>query len=82
MSAPRDVILTVADVRPYLRQLYDEHPAGCCLHIVTDDGNLEHGDVEFCMNEAEENGHDLCLALAIAIRSLSFSQRRRLITHR
>lgn len=34
--------------------------AGCCLHLVTEDGNVDDGSVAYCQSEAAEAGHADC----------------------
>lgn len=69
---------TVPDMLPVCRLLYAEHSAGCCLHIVLDDYNVEDHSVEFCIEHAEAAGHPFCASLARALRSMSRTQRRKL----
>lgn len=33
-----------------------ENPTGGLLHIVLDDGNIEHGNIHYCMEECEKEG--------------------------
>ena len=69
---------TVPEALPFVRTLYESHGAGCCLHIVLDDGNIEDSSVEFCIRYAEEQGHGSCAALARMLRSMSKTQRQKL----
>lgn len=55
----------------------DNGGAGCCLHIVTDDGNVESGHVEACLNRAIAEGHADCEALARLLSGMSKTQRLR-----
>jgi hypothetical protein len=67
--------------------LYSEYwkGAGCCLHITTDDFNIEDSSVDFCIEHAKKavaggrddrgNTHDDCLALAHKIRALALRER-------
>lgn len=41
VDKPRDRP-TVPDVLPLVRAIYERHCAGCCLHIVTDDGVITY----------------------------------------
>ena len=66
-------------VIPLARRIYERHPTGCCLHIVLDDENLEDGQIEFCAARAHESGHALCAAVALLMRAMSKTQRRRVV---
>lgn len=74
----RDNTLTVHDVFPYAQAIYDRSCVGCCVHIVLDDQNVRESDVEFCCEYALENGHADCLAVALALRRMSKTQRLKL----
>lgn len=69
---------TVPEVTPLVEALYQRHGAGCCLHIVLDDGNVRDSDVDFCVTYAEEQGHEDCLHLAQQLRAMSRTQRAKL----
>jgi hypothetical protein len=34
--------------------IYEQHPCGCCWHIVLDDGNMDDGSVKACIRWANE----------------------------
>jgi hypothetical protein len=80
------VRLTVPDVAPLVRALYERHAAGCCLHIVLDDLNVSDDDVRFCIEFArsEDATHDrpedrdACVALGEKLLSMSRTQRLKL----
>lgn len=61
-----------------VRAVYARHRAGCCLHIVTDDGNVEQSDAEYCLAAAREAGHADCLAAAELLVRMSSTQRGKL----
>jgi hypothetical protein len=69
---------TVPEVAPLVRALYEVHPAGCCLHIVLDDGNVQDSNVQFCLDLAVERGHASCAALAVLLGGMSKTQRTKL----
>lgn len=69
---------TIAEVLPLVESLYSEHPAGCCLHIVLDDGNVRDSDVDFCRQWAIDHKHEDCEKLALKLRSMSRTQRAKL----
>jgi hypothetical protein len=71
----RDAEATAAyeRIRAFMRQ----HPAGCCLHIVLDDGNLENGFVDYCLEYATTNGHEECMAVAKIVQRMSKTQRKK-----
>lgn len=60
--------------------IYARHAAGCCLHIVLDDGNYEDHHVAYCRKYAIENGCDECLELSDLLLLMSPSQRHKLST--
>lgn len=66
---------TIPEVFPLVKQLYDSDSAGCCLHIVLDDGNVEDHSVQCCIDNAK---HDFCRDLAIILMKMSKTQRLKL----
>lgn len=68
---------TVPDVLPLVRAVYARHCAGCCLHILTDDGNVCQDDADYCLQRAQETGHADCLAAAELLVQMSPTQRRK-----
>jgi hypothetical protein len=75
-NKPRDRP-TVPEVLPLVRRIYERHCAGCCLHIVTDDGNIEQGHVDFCVQQAKDQQHADCLAAAEMLAAMTETQRRK-----
>lgn len=71
---------TVPEVLPLVRELYNSPGgrAGCCLHIVLDDGNIDDDDVDFCIRWAIDQQHERCERLARILRLCSKTQRRKL----
>ncbi len=67
---------TVPEVLPLVNAVYKRHCAGCCLHILTDDGNVSDGDAQFCLDQAHEKGHADCIVAAEALRQMSKTQRK------
>lgn len=67
----------VPDLVPLIRAVYarENGGAGCCLHVVTDDGN--YGSVEFAASYARENGHPECIAAALMMSMMTYSQIKR-----
>jgi hypothetical protein len=63
------------------RELYRQHPAGCCLHVVLDDGNTKDRFVAFCEQYAKEKGHAECRELARELAKLSLTDRKKLRRH-
>lgn len=55
---------TAREVGLLIAKLYasPEGAAGCCLHVVTDDGNYECA--QFVLDEARRAGHPLCIEIA------------------
>lgn len=64
-----------------LREVYKRSPTGCCLHIMTDDGNVEDKDAAFIMTEAARREHDTCLRAAATLAELTEQQRLFLYQH-
>lgn len=71
---------TVPEVAPLVRALYARWGggAGCCLHVVLDDGNVEDSFVDHCIESARELGHGDCLLLGYLLRDMSKTQRIKL----
>lgn len=61
-----------------LHVVYIENAAGCCLHCVADDGNVDYGDVEWALEFALKSGHSDCEVAARAILALTQDQREEL----
>lgn len=56
--------------------LYRRHAAGCCLHIVLDDGNTDQDHADFCVKYAAERGCQ-CEGLARRLAAMTRTQRMR-----
>lgn len=71
---------TIPEVRPLVQALYatDGGGAGCCLHIVLDDSNIEDGSVEFCIGWAQKHSHPDCEKLGRLLLQMSKTQRLKL----
>lgn len=61
--------------RELVRSIYDRHGAGCCMHIVTDDGNIEDRDVQHCLAFVMKNECHECIALAALLLTIPESLR-------
>ncbi len=75
------VAVTVDLVLPVVRSLYRRHSAGCCWHIVVDDGNLDDDDVRWVVKEwmpKTECKARECLQLAELMPKLTLAQRQEL----
>ena len=70
--------LTIPEVLPFVRDLYQRNAVGCCLHIVLDDGNIKDKDVEFCINQAVELKGNYLLELLASLASFACLRLRRL----
>lgn len=55
--------------------IYFRSAAGCCWHIVLDDGNIEDSLVQSCMSDAQ---HIECREIGPLILKMSPTQRRKL----
>ena len=69
------------DVLPLARAIYHEHAAGCCAHIVLDDGNLEDKHVGWSLVHAIQKKHPICIAALTSIAALSEEERQQLYNH-
>lgn len=69
---------TVPDVLPLVRDVYQRNALGCCLHILTDDGNMEESHGQFCLGQARKAGHADCIAAAEALVQMSKTQRKKI----
>ncbi len=73
---------TVPEVLPLVQAIYERHCAGCCLHILTDDGNVEQSSADFCLARAQEAGHADCLGAAEMLVQMSSTQRTKIYNYR
>lgn len=71
----------VPEAAELIRQIYASAGggSGCCLHLVTDDHNLERHFVEWSAEYARERGHELCERTARMLAAMTRSQRDRAI---
>ena len=75
---PRQPKPSIIEVMPLVKALYErwEGGAGCCLHILLDDDNIDDDSAVFCLNNAIESRHADCEQLARLICRMSWTQRR------
>jgi hypothetical protein len=75
---------TVPEVLPLVQALYArwDGGAGCCMHILLDDTNVDDDSARFCLQRARETGHPDCLALGELLVRMSKTQRRKLARHK
>lgn len=66
---------SVPSVLPFVRAVYARHCAGCCLHIVTDDGNTEQAYIDGCLQRALSANHADCIAAAQLLAQMAQTQR-------
>jgi hypothetical protein len=57
-------------------ELYEDNCVGCCMHIVTDDFNIEDEHVQFCIDYAKRKNHALCLEIGERLLELTEEERR------
>ncbi len=64
----------VPDLAPLIAAVYasENGGAGCCLHVVTDDGNWD--SVDFVLGYAREQGHPACIKAAEMMSQMTESQ--------
>ena len=70
-------IMTPPTADELAQSIYDRHSAGCCLHIVLDDGNVEDGHVSFCLDEARKRDCRECEQLATMMLAMTPRDRAR-----
>lgn len=64
--------------------IYNKYPAGGCLHIVLDDGNIEDGHIKFCIDEIMklEDGRNKEIFLVCANNLMKMTKTQRLKVYR
>jgi hypothetical protein len=63
------------EMQPLVKAIYARHGAGCCWHVVLDDGNVGDDSVRFCIQEAQRNNCDCCKLLIPLMLRASRTQR-------
>lgn len=66
-------------VQSLQRRIYAGNAAGCCLHIVIDDGNLDDDSVAHCIENAKSNNHPVCIALSHILKGFDAEHRALLL---
>lgn len=66
---------TLAHLMPLVDHIYLRDTQGCCLHLVTDDDNVETSNVAFCYRRAVEQHHRDCELAARLLLSMTRTQR-------
>jgi hypothetical protein len=69
---------SIPEVAPRFAAYYRDNPVWGSLHIVLDDGNVEDSSVDYCIQWATDSGDKEGLALALILRQMSKTQRRKL----
>ena len=69
---------TILDVLPMIVSYYGNNPAGGCLHLILDDGNIGDDSVRFCLNQAINCGDVDAEYIAKKLLLMSKTQRRKL----
>jgi len=66
------------DIRRTIDRIYNTAAggAGCCLHVVVEDGNYDDSAVEVCIRDAQATGHIMCQTVADFLRRLTRDERR------
>lgn len=77
MDSPEEELLKamIPVVETLTRLIYEHHGAGCCMHITTDDGNIEDVHVQHCLKIAVTAEHMHCIALASLLLTIPESMR-------
>jgi hypothetical protein len=67
---------TVEQIVPLIEAIYRTRGglAGCCLHLVFDDGNYGRDSVAYCLEIAREYKHERCIKLAELCLEMSRTQ--------
>jgi hypothetical protein len=75
---------TIPEVLPLVQAYYAKpgNFAGGSLHIVLDDGNVNDGSVQFCIDYAREKGDEDGIALGMLLLRMSKTQRSKLYASR
>lgn len=75
-----DMKPTIPEIAPLVQQLYATPGAGagCCLHIVLDDQNVDNHFVQSCLENAINRKHVLCERIAGKMLLMSRTQRLKL----
>lgn len=75
--SPEDELLAamIPVVEVLQRLIYEQHAAGCCMHITTDDGNIEDDHVRYCFDTAVRADHFHCASLAALLLTIPESMR-------
>lgn len=66
------------DIRRTIDRIYETEAgsAGCCLHVVVEDGNYGDSAVEVCITDAHARGHLMCQMVADFLRKMTPGERR------
>lgn len=75
-EGPPDDGPSLALLKDCIRRIYEDHCVGCCLHVVTDDGNVDDDSIAFCITYAKEQGHPFCEEVARLLLRAPMSMRR------
>ena len=51
---------TVPEVMPLVHSVYRRHSAGCCWHVVLDDGNVGQTTVSWCAEQIKQGKPHWC----------------------
>ena len=66
---------STADSMKLLEEHFQLGWCGCCLHIVTEDGNIKDEDVKFCIEWAMKKEHAFCEKVGITILEMPMEVR-------
>lgn len=62
-----------------MKGIYEDHPTGCCLHVVLDDMNCDDASIEHCRQRATESHHADCHLLATMLLEMTEDERQALL---
>jgi hypothetical protein len=65
------IMEAIRRIKPY----YERNSAGGYLHVALDDGNMEAGNVAWCLHDAKEAGDKEAEELALMLLDMSVDER-------
>lgn len=72
--------VTLPDVLPLAKRLYNEASVGCCLHLPLSAGEMDNESLRRSIQVAEQKQHAHCETLARVLLRFTEGQRTRLVS--
>ena len=63
------------DIFNLIHEYYQKEPAGGSLHIALDDGNMDDGNIEFCLKFAKENNDSDAITIGHELQKFTEDER-------